>query len=67
MTELDGKATGWKAFYRGGRWEAPETVPSVRKTIRKKTKAAKKRSKTAKKTAKKAAKKKTAGTAATQP
>ncbi len=63
MTELDGKATGWKAFYRGGRWEVPETVPSVRKTIRKKTKAAKKKSKTAKK----AAKKKTAGTPATQP
>lgn len=63
MTELDGKATGWKAFYRGGRWEVLETVPSVRKTIRKKTKAAKKKSKTAKK----AAKKKTAGTPATQP
>ena len=67
MTELDGKATGWKAFYRGGRWEAPETVPSVRKTIRKKTKAAKKKTKTTKKAAKKTAKKKTAGTPATQP
>ena len=63
MTELDSKATGWKAFYRGGRWEVPETVPLVRKTIRKKTKAAKKKSKTAKK----AAKKKIAGTPATQP
>ena len=67
MTELDGKATGWKAFYRGGRWEAPETVPSVRKTIRKKTKAAKKKTKATKKAAKKTAKKKTAGTSATQP
>ena len=63
MTESDGKATGWKAFYRSGEWEVPEKVPPVRKTIRKKTKAAKKKTKTAKKTAKK----KTAGTAVTQP
>ncbi len=67
MTELDGKATGWKAFYRGGRWEAPETVPSVRKTIRKKTKVAKRKTKTSKKASKKTAKKTAAGTSATQP
>ena len=59
MTESDGKATGWKAFYRSGEWEVPEKVPPVRKTIRKKTKAAKKKTKTAKK--------KSAGTPATQP
>ncbi len=59
MTESDGKATGWKAFYRSGEWEVPEKAPSVRKTIRKKTKAAKKKTKTAKK--------KSAGTPATQP
>jgi DNA topoisomerase-1 len=25
MTEKDGKATGWKAFYKGGKWEEAET------------------------------------------
>jgi len=25
MTEADGKATGWRAFYRGGRWETEKT------------------------------------------
>ena len=44
MTESDGKATGWKAFYRNGVWETMEKAVTVRKTIRKKTKAAKKKS-----------------------
>jgi len=44
MTESDGKATGWKAFYRNGAWETMEKAVPVRKTIRKKSKAAKKRS-----------------------
>ena len=44
MTESDGKATGWKAFYRNGAWETMEKAVTVRKTIRKKTKAAKKKS-----------------------
>jgi DNA topoisomerase I len=25
MTEVDGKATGWKAFYRNGKWQAEQT------------------------------------------
>ena len=25
MTEKDGKATGWKAFYQGGKWEEAES------------------------------------------
>lgn len=44
MTESDGKATGWKAFYRNGAWETMEKAVTVRKTIRKKSKAAKKKS-----------------------
>jgi DNA topoisomerase-1 len=27
MTEKDGKATGWKAFYRGGKWEQQQAKP----------------------------------------
>jgi DNA topoisomerase-1 len=48
MTESDGKATGWKAFYRNGAWETMEKAVTVRKTIRKKTKAAKKKTKASK-------------------
>ena len=53
MTETDGKATGWKAFYRNGAWETLEKAVPVRKIIRKKSKAAKKKkaSKAAKKVA----------------
>jgi DNA topoisomerase-1 len=25
MTEVDGKATGWKAFYRNGKWQVEQT------------------------------------------
>ena len=28
MTEVDGKATGWRAFYNGGKWEE---VPAPKK------------------------------------
>jgi DNA topoisomerase-1 len=31
MTEVDGKATGWKAFYRNGRWEEQEGGSGGRK------------------------------------
>ena len=34
MTEKDGKATGWKAFYDGGRWR--EEKPTAKKAPRKK-------------------------------
>ena len=27
MTEKDGKATGWKAYYRGGKWEEEQSKP----------------------------------------
>lgn len=56
QTEIDKKATGWKAFYKDGEWEI--TKPAKKKTAKKKT--AKK--KTAKKKAakKKAASKKSA-------
>ncbi len=43
QTEVEGKATGWKAFYNGGKWDV-----SAKKTATKKT-AAKGRKKTAKK------------------
>ena len=49
MTESDGKATGWRAFYRNGVWETMEKAVTVRKTIRKKSKVAKKKTKVAKK------------------
>ncbi len=31
MTEKDGKATGWKAFYRGGKWEEEKAKSRARK------------------------------------
>jgi len=37
MTEVDGKATGWKAFYADGRWS--EEKPAPRKKAKAKTKA----------------------------
>ncbi len=49
QSEIDGKATGWKAFYRDGKWEE-----QVAKAPRRKAKApAKKKSAAKKKTAKK--------------
>ncbi|MEE4661524.1 MAG: type I DNA topoisomerase [Halieaceae bacterium] len=47
MTEVDGKATGWRAFYTGSRWDVEEPAPQ-KKAARKK--AARKKS-TSKKTA----------------
>jgi DNA topoisomerase-1 len=31
MTETDGKATGWKAWYRNGRWEEERSSPGGRR------------------------------------
>jgi DNA topoisomerase I len=31
MTETDGKATGWKAYYRGGKWEVEQSKSRARK------------------------------------
>ena len=45
MTEVDGKATGWRAFYDGGKWNAEVPAPK-KKAARKKAprkKAAKKK------------------------
>jgi DNA topoisomerase I len=50
MTEVDGKATGWKAWYQGGKWQ--EDIPVKRAKAKSKKKAASK-----KKAPKKAAKK----------
>ena len=58
MTEADGKATGWKAFHEGGRWQ--EQVPA-KKTVKKATK------KAAKKAPKKAPRKKAPAKSADQP
>ncbi len=40
QTEVDKKATGWKAFYKGGKWEMarPEKKNAARKRTRKRTK-----------------------------
>ncbi|MDP5053699.1 MAG: DNA topoisomerase I subunit omega, partial [Congregibacter sp.] len=38
MTEEDGKATGWKAFYDGGRWQV-EAPPKRKPKAKAKTKA----------------------------
>ncbi len=54
MTEADGKATGWKAFHEGGRWQ--EQVPA-KKTVKK----------AIKKAAKKAPRKKAPAKSAEQP
>jgi len=52
MTEVDGKATGWRAFYTGSRWDVEEPAP--------KKKAARKKSARKKSSSKKSASKKTA-------
>ena len=53
QTEVNKKATGWKAFYHGGKWEItkPAKKKAVKKTVKKKVK------KAPKKAAKKAPKK----------
>jgi len=30
MTEVDGKATGWKAFYHGGKWQVEQSQPRAK-------------------------------------
>ena len=54
QSEEEGKATGWKAFYEGGKW-----VVSGTKTVKKKKAKKKAKKKTAKKKAKKKVSKKT--------
>ena len=51
MTEVEGKATGWKAFFRDGLWEAADQPQPRKKKIAKKVvkKAAKKKAASAKK------------------
>ncbi len=66
MTEVSGKATGWRAYFRDGRWveEHPESASAKRGgAVRKKTarkRAAKKKAARARRTVKKAASKKKA-------
>ena len=36
MTEEDGKATGWKAFYEGGKWVVTEPGTKSTRTAKKK-------------------------------
>lgn len=55
MTEVDGKATGWQAFFADGKWS--EKLPAPKRTTKKKT--AKKSTSKKKTTAKKTAAKKT--------
>jgi DNA topoisomerase-1 len=64
MSESDGKATGWRAFYRDGKWvqEIPEKKAAAKKGGRKKS--AKKKAARKKGAKKKAAKKKAAKKAA---
>ncbi|MEM1191097.1 MAG: type I DNA topoisomerase [Pseudomonadota bacterium] len=31
MSEVDGKATGWKAYYNGGKWQEEKPAPKARK------------------------------------
>ena len=53
QTEEEGKATGWKAFYEGGKWVVTGT-----KTVKRKAKKKVAKNKTKKKEKKKASKKK---------
>ena len=39
MTEEDGKATGWKAFYHGGKWQEDQPKPKARPKTKTKAKA----------------------------
>jgi len=55
MTEADGKATGWKAFYRDGSWEISEKASSSATRTKNPARVAKK---SAKKTTKKTTRKK---------
>jgi len=56
QSEEDGKATGWKSFYEGGKWAITETKKPKKKKAKKKTT---KKKATKKKAVKKVAKKKT--------
>jgi DNA topoisomerase-1 len=51
MTEVDGKATGWRAFYQDGKWveQIPEKKAPARKKTTKKKKAKKKKKAAARK------------------
>jgi DNA topoisomerase-1 len=59
MTELEGKATGWRAYFRDGKWVEERPAPKARKKAAKK-KAGRKKSKAKKPVAKKAKTKKRA-------
>jgi DNA topoisomerase-1 len=61
MTEVDAKATGWRAFYQDGKWV--EQSPAKQAPAKKKQAAAKKKKTAAKKKTQKKAKKKTAASA----
>jgi DNA topoisomerase-1 len=38
MTEVDGKATGWKAFYQGGKWQAEQSAARSKAPAKRKKK-----------------------------
>ena len=61
LSEVEGKPTGWKAFYDDGKWveQIPEKKPKKKKAAAKKKKSAKKKKASAKKSAKKKAARKT--------
>ncbi len=43
MSEVDGKATGWKAYYSGGKWQEEKPAPKAKKKAPTKKKAAAKK------------------------
>ncbi|MDB2377160.1 hypothetical protein N9V75_03095, partial [Luminiphilus sp.] len=48
MTDVDGKATGWKAFFDGGAWQASGTAKAPKKKAAPKKKVAAKKAAVAK-------------------
>ena len=61
QSEVEGKATGWKAFYDGGKWQITEGASTTRKKAATKKKAAKKKAVKKTATKKKVAAKKSSG------
>ena len=51
QSEEDGKATGWKAFYEGGKWAISDGKRSKKKVAKKKASKKKSKKKTKKKVA----------------
>lgn len=65
MSEVDGKASGWQAYYSGGRWD--EKLPAPKRKAASKKKATKKKTTRKKATKKTTAKKKTSARKSPKP